>query len=347
MSSLARPVGVATAAAAGRLAALDGLRAIAVLSVFGNHLYGLFFPFGNAGRFGVFLFFLISGYCIALSLEGLGPLPVREFILRRVFRLYPVYWLSLAAAIAVFAGPFPARQILANATMLQTALAADNIVGAYWTLFVELGFYGLVAMLLALAGRRRYLPAFLAAWAGLTAAALVAAVTRHQLHLPFTPFLFLSLFAMGGAIQGIHRRDGAIGAGWLWLAQGYLAVVGLISLLIYGGGQIGDETALSNTGNYVLAVEVFLLVLVGDGLRWRWLGYIGGISYSIYLFHAIVIFACRGALGDTLAADAASMVVTLVLAGLVARLVEVPFTALGRDLARTWLRPSYGSPPSM
>src|SRR4051794_26399249 len=47
----------------------------------------------NAGLLGVALFFLVSGFVIPFSLDR-GSLS--RFVIRRIFRLYPVYWLSLA-----------------------------------------------------------------------------------------------------------------------------------------------------------------------------------------------------------------------------------------------------------
>ncbi len=152
-----------TTSPAGRLCIsyLDGLRGAAALLVLlqplaegvlkahafptqverlGHLLLGEVF---NFGRFGVALFFIISGFVIPLSFRTDRPL--RAFAIGRLFRLYPAYWLSLIFALATLVGierllPSGAT-ILANATVLQKFVGRPDIVNAYWTLTAELVFY--------------------------------------------------------------------------------------------------------------------------------------------------------------------------------------------------------------
>ena len=84
-------------AAAKRLAWLDALRGIAALCVVFDHLsYSVLQPvrasvyhWFDPGQYGVFVFFLVSGYIVPASLERKGS--VRGFWVSRVFRLYPLY----------------------------------------------------------------------------------------------------------------------------------------------------------------------------------------------------------------------------------------------------------------
>src|ERR1700680_1263338 len=87
-----------------RLAWLDALRGFAALCVVFDHgstlmlepvrdfLYRWLAP----GQYGVFVFFLISGYIIPASLERRGS--VRGFWTSRLFRLYPMYAVALVIA---------------------------------------------------------------------------------------------------------------------------------------------------------------------------------------------------------------------------------------------------------
>ena len=79
---------------------LDGLRAIAILLVLVHHFGGFLAGFFDAGYYGVDLFFVISGYlitCILLaSTETFGP-AYKTFLGRRTLRIFPVYYLALAA----------------------------------------------------------------------------------------------------------------------------------------------------------------------------------------------------------------------------------------------------------
>ena len=54
----------------------------------------------DPGNYGVFVFFLISGYIVPASLERKGS--VRTFWVSRLFRLYPLYLLAVAFAVAFY-----------------------------------------------------------------------------------------------------------------------------------------------------------------------------------------------------------------------------------------------------
>lgn len=114
-----------------RNATLDSLRAIAALSVVIHHVVRDDTPIGKIGTTGVYLFFLISGYCIVLSLAKLGSRPIRSFLVRRAFRLYPVYWIAVLFAVCLSDTPIPGQVILGNLTMIQPALFIPHINGAF------------------------------------------------------------------------------------------------------------------------------------------------------------------------------------------------------------------------
>jgi peptidoglycan/LPS O-acetylase OafA/YrhL len=108
------------AAAAGtgnRLAWLDVLRGLAALAVVFNH-FGYFVPAAlknpvnqwvDSGAYGVFVFFIISGYIVPASLERKGS--VRTFWVSRIFRLYPLYLLAVAIALALFGAGLALRRV--------------------------------------------------------------------------------------------------------------------------------------------------------------------------------------------------------------------------------------------
>ncbi len=92
-----------------RLGWLDALRGIAALCVVFDHLtYSVLQPVRDSvyhwfdpGQYGVFVFFLVSGYIVPASLERKGS--VRGFWVSRVFRLYPLYLFALSAMIVLWA----------------------------------------------------------------------------------------------------------------------------------------------------------------------------------------------------------------------------------------------------
>ena len=73
---------------------IDGIRGLAALAVVLHHLQVI-----GIGPYAVIVFFVISGYCIAASVDstrrkGQGPL---TFLARRLWRIYPTYWAALGA----------------------------------------------------------------------------------------------------------------------------------------------------------------------------------------------------------------------------------------------------------
>src|SRR5690349_5104786 len=143
----ARPAGPADR----RLDFLDALRGCAALAVVFQHAaqslwlgYRTFaFSIFDLGNFGVVLFFLCSGFIIPISLERQGSL--KDFWLRRLFRLFPLYWscvaftllMGYASGWAGFDADFRAQPWacgLANLTMLQTLVGCSNLLGPAWSL---------------------------------------------------------------------------------------------------------------------------------------------------------------------------------------------------------------------
>ena len=125
-----------------RITALDSLRGIAALMVCLFH-----FDVFNNGSTGVDLFFMISGFVIFMSLANSSN--IKGFWIARLIRLFPTYWLSILIAI-IIAKTFTSyglisqtgiRFYVGNILMLQPLFNTPNLLGSYWTLYVELLFY--------------------------------------------------------------------------------------------------------------------------------------------------------------------------------------------------------------
>ncbi|HEX6345172.1 acyltransferase [Umezawaea sp.] len=147
---------------------LDALRGIAALVVVFEHssysylaeLRRELVPEFNTGRYGVLVFFLVSGYIIPASLERRGD--VRAFWIGRVFRIYPLWAVVVAAALAAdLAGLAQARGqggaagFVAHLTLLQELLGTPSLLIVLWTLSYEMAFYLVVVALFAVRQHRR------------------------------------------------------------------------------------------------------------------------------------------------------------------------------------------------
>ncbi|MFF5518480.1 acyltransferase family protein [Streptomyces coeruleorubidus] len=143
---------------------LDALRGIAALVVVFDHSSYAFMaelrrelmPEFNTSRYGIMVFFLVSGYIIPASLERRGC--VRTFWIGRLFRIYPLWAAVVIAALiasvlgfaeirADFTGHSVATVAVAHVTLLQELLATPNLLLVLWTLSYEMAFYLLVVAL--------------------------------------------------------------------------------------------------------------------------------------------------------------------------------------------------------
>ncbi len=125
-------------------------------------------PYFDTGVFGVFVFFIVSGYIIPASLDRGRSL--RAFWLGRFFRLFPVFWAFLIVAVllhsaGMYGGPpgflaNPVSNLATNATMAHFFIAGhySQMLVVAWTLSYELVFYAFVSLLFVAALNRRSAP---------------------------------------------------------------------------------------------------------------------------------------------------------------------------------------------
>lgn len=153
-----------------RLAWLDALRGFAALCVVFDHgstllllpARSFLYQWFNLGQYGVFVFFLVSGYIVPASLERKGS--VRGFWISRAFRLYPMFLVVLLLSAVAYetghgtvanAGKQPLTAALGWVFMLQNLVAGLNVPVVIWTLSYEMVFYLLLAALFSWGIHRR------------------------------------------------------------------------------------------------------------------------------------------------------------------------------------------------
>jgi peptidoglycan/LPS O-acetylase OafA/YrhL len=331
-----------------RFDALDGLRAIAAVIV-------VFFHFGGpstgflSGWIGVHIFFVVSGFLITTRMlrerDRTGRISLRNFYLRRIFRIMPLYYFALALTVASAYHQGKAWLILKGhlveylTFMNEYHLKAGTPFIQSWTLGIEQKFYLLWPLALVLAG---------ALSARLQIPACIAAIVLVLL--PWNSYL---------ASSGIHYSVLLIGAllalvlhsarGFALLSPlthpvaGAVLLVGVVCLHL----SIPDlfahfHSELPAIFLYGLAIALLIPSLLGPGvgralLTLRPLVFVGERSYGLYLFQF---------LAGTLAAalfprihepplEAVLVALTsLAMADLTHRRLEQPMIQVGRSLIR-------------
>ncbi|MCA1476183.1 acyltransferase [Bradyrhizobium sp. NBAIM08] len=295
-----------------RLAFIDTLRGIAVLAVLVQHvfevilekhptgvyygpLHDIFGYYMNFGRFGVVLFFFVSGFVIPFSFPD-SATPVRDFTISRFFRLYPAYWTSIVVGLVsvqlLDSKSFPLGQIAANVTMLQTFVNVPNLWVFYWTLAIELLFYVGCTILFAMGLLNRRFTAvtivIAAALVGTTAALFVESRAVSSV---MEVGLNLSAMFLGKII-----RDTVIGGKLRWTHVTvctllYAVFAATLSDRRFGGVYQENFFYSYSIGSaYICAAVVFIgFAVFGERMAWRPMAFVGVISYSVYLMSPFAI----------------------------------------------------------
>lgn len=299
------------------IAELDGLRFVAIVSVVLYHMYAqvlvksghaiavqsryalLGKAVGNGDR-GVPLFFVISGFVLGLGFARqhfhLGkPVNLKKYFWRRVTRLEPPYVFNLIfCALVAFiyyhqSFSYMAPHLLASIFYLHNVVyyTPSVINGVTWSLEVEIQFYILAPLisllfLISKAWLRRFVFLVLIALTGVVQAALHLEDTVAMLTIVF----YLQYFLAGMLLTDLYLTVGPhVGTHWIW---------DIVSL---GGWPI--VFLVSRDARWLHALLPFLIMLLYiaafQGVVFRkffsnlWIATIGGMCYSIYLWHFFTI----------------------------------------------------------
>jgi peptidoglycan/LPS O-acetylase OafA/YrhL len=313
------------------------------------------------GHTGVTLFFVLSGYLfMSIAMRMNGDINYRSFLRNRVLRIFPLYIVFFVVAISIGRDAFRPMDFLyvifSNIGLAPTS--NQFITGAAWTIGVELGFYIVFPFLarFALEQGPSYLPRLvllllLLKWGaysmsdrpthmiystllgrldqfliGMWAAQLVKGVFSAQLRSGLHGgFLFAAAFGVWAALEAqslwasYFLANPIQGAWVLWPT--FEALMWSLLLVTYASWQ----------GSFGVLIE-------------KVLARAGEISFSIYLWHALVIHALVRALGDqwphllskaswhvwAVVFTVTVIAVTWVIASLSYKTIELPFTQLRR-----------------
>ncbi|MBK3665343.1 acyltransferase [Bradyrhizobium diazoefficiens] len=363
-----------------KLSFVDALRGIAILMVICIHhgqnfrdLPTLLFVSGF-GRMGVQLFFVASAYTLCRSMDSRPGEPVRNFYVRRYFRIAPLYYVGIALYVGVayvqahFGGTnrladYSAVNVAANIAFVHGFVPAanDSVVHGGWSIATEMLFYAAFPLLFMMFRRFEDWPKF--PWLAVGAAVLVNCLIQLT-------------------IIYVLKRSGIANNSFLYYSILNQAPVFLIGMLLY----FSKPRAAS------LARDVILMVLFGVAsfACMNWPGHIGAmlsptlaglsfaflfmiakhfirdrgafarigeVSYSMYIFHFVfawwmtgfLIEFCSRLSAPPLLVYAGSLFLTVGLTYWIARFtkwaVEDRFIAIGRNIIRsvTLMKPAPAS----
>lgn len=257
------------------------------------------------GFAGVDLFFVISGVVMAATCyERFGRRDEsRRFLLRRLVRIYPLYWTATAVvlAIALAAPQLTAREPFTLAQIAKSIVLWPQthfpVVAVGWTLTYEMFFYLVFAALLVVP--RRTAALLLVLWAVVTIALYPVSDLPNR---PMTAqgYLALSVYAsplvlefIAGCAIGRAARRQAMPVAALTLLVGVTVLVaagGFVGVTYPAQAQYGALRVVTFGGAAALiAYGAVGLELAGRLRIPRWVVFWGDASYATYLTHVYVI----------------------------------------------------------
>ena len=324
--STAIPASAAPLPWRGHIPALDGLRGVAILLVMLLHfqldapdttLGHAYQSVVDSGWAGVDLFFVLSGFLITGILydNRADENYFRTFYVRRVLRIFPLYFGFLAVRFFVAPQLFqpewvdlhspPSQQAWAwlYLTNLQIALFGGDGVAPFtahfWSLAIEEQFYLVWPAVVLLLPRRRLLALCVGMVAGalLLRTVLVFALDNYAATYYFTPARMDAL-ALGALIALVVRGPGGMEPLLRWRAPVLAASGAAISVFFFWRGLWWRDPLVGTVGFTVVGLFFAALLVsavaapAGSRLQRacsaRVLRFFGRYSYSLYVFHLVV-----------------------------------------------------------
>lgn len=282
--------------------AAHGLRGIASMMVFWAHLLGgtaehvyahnafyvaLVWPPWSFGAWGVELFFAISGFVILPSIMRYS---LGQFALRRFFRLYPLFFVFTALFVILngLFNTYPALNtptaVVAGFLFLNLFTHTDQLTPNAWSLTYEVMFYALAALGYFFFRRRSRI--------GTTI--LLLASCAFLFRYPIAVF-----FAAGAVVRLLYDAEIRPSAQVARPVEILLAMVcSFLAATHRFGFSQADMGSLYAWALMVATPAYFYLAIQPDSVSGallgnRVIGYLGTISYSLYLIHPYTYYGTR------------------------------------------------------
>ena len=299
------------------LPGLNGIRAIAALAVVISHTNGHLGNFGlttlpylGLASFGVTIFFTLSGFLITFLLfkeiEKTGTIKIKKFYLRRILRIWPLYYFYLLVVLAIVGYAALGKTFImylmilpniANAYVTYNALpweiptaTAMFLIGHYWSLGVEEQFYSFWPWIIKKV--KNILPVLIV----FPILFLLIKISAKYLHFS-EPIQFILHYSRFGCLV-----IGALGAYLYWnnhfvlsyLKSTTIQILPWIVLIIVSLNKFHIFSIIDHE-----IVSVFTVILIINqisgykkliNLENKFFDYLGKISFGIYVYNPLVIF---------------------------------------------------------
>jgi peptidoglycan/LPS O-acetylase OafA/YrhL len=337
------------------------------------------FVLGNGGL-GVQIFFCLSGFLITHLLlvehRDRGTIHLRNFYVRRVLRIWPVYFMVLSfvfvmyRAVKSMAGyDSPIHEswlssvlFLANFDLIRIlqdpVLYANGMLSLTWSVSVEEQFYLFWPLALLVAGTKRQPWLLALVPVGSFAFALIPGFSNELVyHHTLSNMMFLGA---GGLLAYLRMHDAYVVRwmrGWsprTWIAVGAACTTGLVwskkPLLAVPGGLAAYMAFTALSVSALLAHQVIAVDRTRGLARAGWLVALAKYTYGLYMYHRIAGFVIAtmvfkiARVTDTPLSGAVAVALNLLLAyGMSVasyRYVEAPLLTLKKHFEHA--RPSHG-----
>jgi len=259
-------------------------------------------PFYGVVGAAVDSFFVVSGFIMVYASERLFGQPggMRIFFLRRLARILPMYWITttfvviylLATYGSLEAGGAPLSYVIASYFFVPITRPdgwGTPVHGVAWTLNYEVFFYTVFGCFIFLS-RRRIVFVVSTIFIALALASLAFGPFPNPWGFWSHPLILE--FALGMGLALAYRDGVRIGATAYW---GLLAVATAVLLWSAWRGDFFPPSA--NERLFIWGFPTFLIIAALvlsrtpalTGPFWRFCGFIGDTSYSIYLIHPLTI----------------------------------------------------------
>ena len=348
------------------LPGFNGIRAIAAMPVVVTHLIQDFGYFGLTRRpglemagFGVTIFFTLSGFLITYLLlqekEEFGNINIKQFYLRRILRIWPLYFFYLSISVVtllVYGKEYLNSNIVYYVIMLENIPLILGtqlpVLHHFWSLAVEEQFYLFWPWIIKRVTRLKFWITGLIFFLFIAKIIFWVYYRKSGNGLPLSAIHITRFHCMAlGALAAILCKEN----NKLFMRVSFhisiqLLVWATLFILAFNKFYIAD---LIND-EVISLISVFLIVNVSMNpgslikLNNRYLSYIGKISFGIYVYHPLVIYltalSTRSILGylsleiQYITVFALVIFGTIIIAHLSYKYFESPFLRLKDRFAR-------------